>query len=65
AVRLQPDQNAETSSSSNIQGSVIPTPLTPAPANPPVTGKKDAAARRKLFDDEGDKNPAKRPATDI
>ncbi|KAI7746377.1 hypothetical protein M8C21_016030, partial [Ambrosia artemisiifolia] len=40
AVRLQPDQNADTSSSSNIQPSATPTPLTPAPANPSATEKK-------------------------
>ncbi|KAI7724405.1 hypothetical protein M8C21_007024, partial [Ambrosia artemisiifolia] len=39
-VRLQPEQNADTTSSSNIQGSATPTPLTPAPANPSVTEKK-------------------------
>ncbi|KAI7742438.1 hypothetical protein M8C21_003368 [Ambrosia artemisiifolia] len=39
-VRLQPNKNTDTSSSSSVQISATPAPLTPAPANPSINEKK-------------------------
>ncbi|KAI7733462.1 hypothetical protein M8C21_032377 [Ambrosia artemisiifolia] len=52
------------SSSSSIPGATTPTLLTPVPTNPSVNEEKRDATRRQLFDTEGNKNPAKRTATD-